>query len=208
MMKKIIFLLLYFFIIFIFTVIFLFVLLLLYALTGNLVTALIVLLFSVLIVRIFNFRKRRRESLAKLAKLNEELRSKLKEIEFPKETKPTIEPSTMDLLNLYFYNGNLKDIREIKSEAKKYLNNVIRYVDENSFLPKRSTNELMEKIQDYNTKRILDRTFEFIHRYKDLLSEDKKTYTYKEYLTLKRFDIVIYNLDALRNFEINLRLLK
>jgi hypothetical protein len=177
-------------------------------LTGNLVTALIVLLFSVLIVRIFNFRKRRRESLAKLAKLNEELRSKLKEIEFPKETKPTIEPSTMDLLNLYFYNGNLKDIREIKSEAKKYLNNVIRYVDENSFLPKRSTNELMEKIQDYNTKRILDRTFEFIHRYKDLLSEDKKTYTYKEYLTLKRFDIVIYNLDALRNFEINLRLLK
>jgi hypothetical protein len=110
----------------------------------------------------------------------------------------------MDLLNLYFYNGDLKDIREIKSEAKKYLNNVIRYVDENSFLPKRSTNELIDKIQDYNTKRILDRTFEFIHIYRDLLSEDKKTYTYNEYLTLKKFDIVINNLDALWDFEINL----
>jgi|GEM_PF-4697611 len=187
MMKKIIFLLLYF--------------LFLYALTENLVIALIVFLSSILIVRIFNFRKRRRE---RLAKLIEELRSELKEIDFPKETKPTIEPSIMDLLNLYFYNGDLKDIREIKSEAKKYLNIVIRYVDENSFLPKRSTNELMEKIQDYNIKRLLERTFEFIHRYKDLLSEDKKTYTYNEYLTLKKFDIVIYNLDALWNFEINL----
>jgi hypothetical protein len=183
----------------------LFILSVLYYLTGNLVTALIILLFPFLIVKIFDFRKRRRE---RLAKLIEELRSKLKEIEFPKETKPTIEPSIMDLLNLYFYNGNLKDILEIKSEAKKYLNIVIRYVDENSFLPKRSTNELMEKIQDYNTKRILERTFEFIHRYKDLLSEDKKTYTYNEYLTLKKFDIVIYNLDALWDFEINLRVLK
>jgi hypothetical protein len=62
----------------------------------------------------------------------------------------------------------------------------------------------MRKIQDYNTKRLLERTFEFIHRYKDLLSEDKKTYTYKEYLTLKKFDIVINNLDALWDFEINL----
>jgi hypothetical protein len=187
MMKKIIFLLLYF--------------LFLYDLTENLVIALIVFLSSILIVRIFNFRKKRRE---RLAKLTEELRSELKEIDFPKETKPTIEPSIMDLLNLYFYNGDLKDISEIKSEAKKYLNIVIRYVDENSFLPKRSTNELMEKIQDYNIKRLLERTFEFIHRYKDLLSEDKKTYTYNEYLTLKKFDIVIYNLDALWNFEINL----
>ena len=187
MMKKIIFLLSYF--------------LFLYALTGNLVTALIILLFPFLIVRTYDLRKRRREL---LAKLNEELRSKLKEIDFPKETKLTIEPSIMDLLNLYFYNGDLKDIREIKSEAKKYLNNVIRYVDENSFLPKRSTNELMEKIQDYNTKRILERTFEFIHRYKDLLSEDKKTYTYNEYLTLKKFDTVINNLDALWDFEIHL----
>jgi hypothetical protein len=198
MMEKIIFLLLYFLFLYAF----------LYGLTENLVIVLIVFLFSVLIVRkysliknFFNFRKRRRE---RLAKLTEELRSKLKEIDFPKETKPTIEPSIMDLLNLYFYNGDLKDIREIKSEAKKYLNNVIRYVDENSFLPKRLTNELIDKIQDYNTKRLLERTFEFIHRYKNLLSEDKKTYTYKEYLTLKKFDIVINNLDALWDFEINL----
>jgi uncharacterized protein (DUF2164 family) len=170
-------------------------------LTGNLVTALIVFLFSVLIVRTYNIRKRRRKLLVQLSK---ELSGKLKEIDFPKDAKLTIEPSIMDLLNLYFYNGNLKDIKEVKSEAKKYLNNVIRYVDENSFLPKRSTNRLINKIQDYNTKELLERTFEFIHRYKDLLSENKKTYTYNEYLTLKKFDTVIYNLDALWNFKINL----
>jgi hypothetical protein len=140
----------------------------------------------------------------RLVELSKELSGKLKEIDFPKDAKLTIEPSTMDLLNLYFYNGNLKDIKEVKSEAKKYLNTVIMYVDENSFLPKRSTNRLMRKIQDYNAKRLLESTFDFIHRYKDLLSENKKTYTYNEYLTLKKFDTVIYNLDALWNFKINL----
>jgi len=144
----------------------------------------------------------------RLAELSKDLSSKLKEIEFPKETKFTIEPSIIDLINLYFYNGKLKDIREVKSEAKTYLDIVLEYVEDYSFLPKRATIKLMDKIQDYNVKRILERTFEFINRYKDLLSENKKTYTYNEYLILKQFDTVIYNLDALWNFKINLRVLK